>query len=31
MRNPGRAFGPLSFAVLNIVLLLWMRANAPAE
>jgi hypothetical protein len=30
MGDAGRAFGPLSFAVLNIVLLLWMRANEPA-
>ena len=30
MGDPARSFGPLSFAVLNIVLLLWMRANAPA-
>ncbi len=30
MRNPSRSFGPLSLAVLNIVLLLWMRINAPA-
>jgi hypothetical protein len=30
MGDPSRSFGPLSLAVLNILLLLWMRANAPA-